>query len=128
MMQTSRRKRQTIWCLIGFTHLVTIFCVIWFFIGHVWFLPEIARQYYACSKTLHHFTQIIVLIQYIAGVWFIFCSIWNSPRTLRWLEKTIQHRLSQFSNDEQCDDKDNTTEHREIIYGNVQQNEHLNCI
>jgi hypothetical protein len=48
------------------------------------------------------FTIVIVTIQYFVGIWMIFVRIWNNPQVLRWVEKKIQHRLNQFSDNDKC--------------------------
>jgi hypothetical protein len=59
-----------------------------------------ARQHHACTATLHHFTQIIVQVQYVAGIWILFFRICNSSRALHWFENQIQRRPSQFSSND----------------------------
>jgi len=120
-MGISSRQRRSIWCLLAFTHLVMIFCCIWFLLSHIWFLPEIATQYYACGTTLHRFTQLIILSQYIVGSWFIFSRIWNSPRALRWIQKQIQNRLQKF-------DSENEPSSQETTIQKHNYNDQLNCI
>lgn len=128
MAQISFKKRRAIWYLIGFTHLISIFCIVWFFVGHIWLVPEIVGHHYTCKRMLHRFTQIMVLMQYTVGTWFIFCHIWSSPCALRWLEKKIQVRLTQISTANVHVKQDNMIENRDIVYASTNQNDSLNNI
>jgi uncharacterized membrane protein len=105
-------NRRAIWCLITFAHLVTVFCIIWFFIGHIWFISQFVTCVggfgYRCNLKMHVFTIIMVVVQYIVGMWMIYCRIWNDSETLRYLRKKIQHRLEQFPDNDKCLDKRDT--------------------
>jgi hypothetical protein len=66
MMNLQIDQRLTIYYLVAFTQLVTGFCIIWFFIGHIWFVIAFSGSY--CYGYTREFPIIIFIVQYIVGI------------------------------------------------------------
>jgi hypothetical protein len=91
----SKLNENVVKCIFAFTHLTVVFSIIWFFIGHIWiFQPK-----NVCKTNASKFSVVILIFEYIIGIWYLCSRIWNSPSVLQWLQKTIQHRLGKFSDD-----------------------------
>ncbi|UJR17084.1 hypothetical protein I4U23_003981 [Adineta vaga] len=70
-----RKKRQFVrYCTIV-SHLFTIICIVWFFIGHIWLVQEFIHAF-TTSYSLKEGTQfaiVMIIIQYIVGIWLLYC-------------------------------------------------------
>lgn len=105
MAHLSVEYRVSIRQIITVAHLVTVFSIVWFFIGHIWFFQVFGGNsywpWYGCGG-MRAFTIIMVIVQYIAGIWITIFRIWYSPRVLSWFRKKVQHRLTQFPDNNKC--------------------------
>ena len=81
--------------IFAFIHLIVLFSIIWFFIGHIWILGKVNvyDNGKLCKTNVGKFSVMILIFEYIFGIWYLSVRIWNSPSALQWLQKTIQHRL-----------------------------------
>ncbi|CAF1542594.1 unnamed protein product, partial [Adineta ricciae] len=83
MTPWSCNQRQFIRYFTISSHLFTIICIIWFFLGHIWFIQELIfvftmTYYYRREGT--RFTIIIVIINYVIGIWLLYCCIRNRKK------------------------------------------------
>jgi hypothetical protein len=108
-------ERLMIWNLTAFTHLVTIFCIIWFCIGHIWFIQALTTidplHGDWCYRSIPTFHIILFVVQYIVCIRFVCSFIWNNPRILRYLRKNIHQRLNQFPNNDKHFDTEDVNQH-----------------
>lgn len=105
MAQLSVECRMFIRLFITLAHLATIFTVIWFFIGHIWFIPVFFGG--EPETSLRVFTMVMVIIQHIVGIWMVSCRVWYKPRVLRWLAQEIVDCLTHLAD---LDKHDNDNE------------------
>lgn len=68
--------------LITSAHMLTVFLIFWFFLGHIWFIGEIISKDVYYAQTMRIFTMVMVPIQYVVGAWLLYCCIWNNSRVL----------------------------------------------
>ncbi|CAF1287898.1 unnamed protein product [Rotaria sordida] len=102
MAELPPEQRYLLWLVTAFTHLVTVFCIIWFFIGHIWFIQELKSE-----------------VQYIVGIWMIYYRIRYSRRVLHPFQKKIHHHLQQSSENDKCLDAKETTENQKNVGDNA---------
>ncbi|CAF1292770.1 unnamed protein product [Adineta ricciae] len=90
MTQFSFNQRHLIQYCVILSHLLTVFSIIWFFIGHIWLIPEIAYAF-AWEFRVSSGTQLVIpmfILEYVIGIWLLYCCIRNNVRHL------TQHRMS----------------------------------
>ncbi|CAF1539803.1 unnamed protein product [Rotaria sordida] len=108
MAELPPEQRYFLWLVTAFTHLVTIFCIIWFFIGHIWFIQELGIDFH-----------------YIVGICMIYDRIQYSRRVLHPFEKKIHHYLQQSSENDKCLDAKEKTENQKNVGDNANINQLL---
>ena len=112
--------RHLIWTLMAFTHVVTIFCVVWFFVSHIWFARQFRIKYddyrylygsynsdyynngydyvnyyqYDFDRELRKFTIVMFVVHYVVGGFMILVWLWNFVRDLRRSKANTQDRLA----------------------------------
>ncbi|UJR13185.1 hypothetical protein I4U23_000207 [Adineta vaga] len=76
-------RRYAIQIFLATANLVTILCIIWFFIGHIWIFLQIEHDIWHDSQRDRRatiFGIIMFIIQYIVGIWLLYCWIQNNPQ------------------------------------------------
>lgn len=88
-------------CIFAFTYFLVLFSLIWFVLGHIWIVQRtsVFDHENSCKTNVSKVTVVILLCEYILGIWYLGSRLWNSPCVLRWLQATIQRRLGKFSDD-----------------------------
>jgi hypothetical protein len=87
-------------CIFAFTYCLVIFSIIWFIIGHIWIfrITYVSDNGNFCKTNVSKVSLMILLYEYIIGIWYITSRIWNNQSVLRWLQNIIQYRLGKFLN------------------------------
>ena len=120
-----------IWTLITLTHVVTIFCFLWFFISHIWFVRLFRGQYsdpfhgyynygydynhdYYVRVYKKHFSEktalvliiTILVVYYVIGIVIIVGRLWDRYRVSGKSKETIKDHINteQVINDEKTGD------------------------
>lgn len=84
-----------IWQLITLAYLVTVFSVIWFFIGHIWFIPTFFGEWvYTSMRT---FTIIMAIVHYMVDICVTYGRISHDPQVLCRFVKIIEDWLADLS-------------------------------
>jgi len=129
-MRLSVENRLCIRIILSFAQLLTAFCILWFFIGHIWFVHALFEPCYMSTRCAakRTFTLIMVIIQYIIGIWIIFSLIWNTRRVLHGLKRIIQGRLDQFPDYEKHLYTQESTLHSKNTESDLNHIQHLTII
>lgn len=114
--------------LITAAHLLTAFLIFWFFLGHIWFVDDIVHHSSYYDHEIHVFTMVMVPIQYVVGIWLLYCCIWNNSRVSPHPNKNIQHLLNQTFNQNECLDTKETTICHESVDDNINIDQYLTII
>ncbi|UJR19209.1 hypothetical protein I4U23_022339 [Adineta vaga] len=83
------------------SHLFTIICIIWFLIGHIWFIQEFifvltSRYYYFRAGT--KFTIVMVIIHYIVGIWLLCCCCIQNRKKISNKSTKIDNEINKSEN------------------------------
>ncbi|UJR38753.1 hypothetical protein I4U23_031418 [Adineta vaga] len=82
----SFEQRFIIQILMASANLITIFCIIWLFIGHVWVI--LTMKEYTTGNNNNHlrasilFSIIAFIVQYAVGIWCLYSWIQNNSQIL----------------------------------------------
>ncbi|UJR16627.1 hypothetical protein I4U23_003527 [Adineta vaga] len=85
-------------CIFAFTYCLVIFSIIWFMFGHIWMFRKInvSDNGQFCKTSTSKVTIMILLYEYLIGIWYMGSRIWNNLFILNSLQNFIQHRLHQL--------------------------------
>ena len=95
MTQFAFNQRHLIRYCVVLNHLLTIFSIIWFFIGHIWLVQEISFAFYR-KFDIPGGTKLLIamfILEYVIGIWLLYCCIRNNARHF------TQHKPKEVANE-----------------------------
>jgi asparagine N-glycosylation enzyme membrane subunit Stt3 len=89
--------------ILGFSQLILVFCVLWFLLSHVWFIELYTDDWYYGRIMSRYilFGVIMFIVEYIVGIWIVYCRICSSPQILRYIALELKNRRDRFLHTEQ---------------------------
>lgn len=84
------------------THVLVIFSIIWFLLGHIWIFKKAIDLKYtttSCVTNAPRASAIILIFEYCVGLCYLWFCMWNNPSVLHWFQQIIQSRLNHFTSD-----------------------------
>lgn len=91
--------------IFGFTHFMVMFCILWFLLGHIFIYKSttvFGQRNSSCTTNVSQVSIVILIFEYMIGIWYLCCRIWNSSAVLSWLQQMIRRRMDEFSNGNHC--------------------------
>lgn len=79
-----------------FAHMMTVFSIMWFFIGHILVFVGPVSCWLPRAAIVISIT--LIIIQDVLCIWLIFNFVLNNSRVLSWLTKKVEQRRNQLSN------------------------------
>ena len=116
MMNFSLEWGVLIWQILAFAQVLTVFSIIWFFITQIFTLIYyLDDSYWYPGNQIRIFSVVMVIVQYIVGIWVPMFRMWFSPKFLNRLRKKIQNNLKPFSvNNERPHVEESTVDQKSV--------------
>ncbi|UJR13215.1 hypothetical protein I4U23_000237 [Adineta vaga] len=106
----SENNRLAIKLVFLCANILTVFCIIWFFIGYFWKFQILDTHCNDNDDTiLKLIGTIIIVLHYLIGAAYLWNHLWNSLSFLNYLHRIIQYRLDTNIVDDNTSSENNST-------------------